>query len=257
MNKLLTLEGLKPVLQKAQEKFLTKNTAVASAENLTCGHALNITKTFHGVLKRYGILLNTIVDYYGEMGAEWAVEFFIKSKTELKEFPATPAVHFFLKDKNENVLALLTSKAFKFGENPREVFYIGTLDADAYYFEAVESTLSDGKVHHVYIDYKDLEDESLIRLFIDGKPYIEAIFSIRLEGLSKMVFGGDVFTENPQVENLAVFDKIRLLGEMAQPLNVKEITVPTGEFSITETTLILYQDGILIAYAEESDSDAG
>lgn len=67
-----------------------------------------------------------------------------------------------------------------------------------------------------------------------------------------MAFGGDAFTKNYRAENKAEFDRIRLLGRTPE-WRSEEISVPTADFSITEETLLLYQDGVLLVFAEENE----
>lgn len=120
-------------------------------EAANAGQAFSVTSEMVGVLKENGLMLKTVTDSYGEIGGAWTVEFFVQSKRELKNFPQTPALHFYLQDKNDTVLALATSKAGKFGEHPSESIYIGQLDFTKYYFDTLESTLSDGQEHHAHI----------------------------------------------------------------------------------------------------------
>ena len=229
---------------------------------INSGRAIELAPYFGGVVKKYGVDLKTQNGSYIDIGDSWTAEFFIKHNRSLTANPSVPSLHFCLVNDNDIALILALSKEDTVSGHPCESFFLGdiTLSNQVAYFDSLETTIADGSRHHIYIEHQALSGKTTanVLVYIDGALVVANNFTNQITNFKNLIFGCETFIDEPNVENLAVFDSFRLLGscQYLSSGNVPDtITVPTSKFEIDEDTLILYQNGMLNVFIEDESPD--
>lgn len=229
---------------------------------INSGRAIELAPYFGGVVKKYGVDLKTQNGSYIDIGDSWSAEFFIKHNRSLNANPSVPSLHFCLVNDNDIALILALSKEDTVSGHPCESFFLGdiTLSNQVAYFDSLETTIADGSRHHVYLEHHALSGKTTanVLVYIDGALVVANNFPNQITNFKNLIFGCETFIDEPNVENLAVFDSFRLLGscQYLSSGNVPDtITMPTSKFEIDEDTLILYQNGMLNVFIEDESPD--
>lgn len=263
MSKIVTLDQLVNQAQRTAfnlDKKVNTSDMLSKAElELICSrHASGINHGCGIVTNKYGLSLRMATDNYACLGDDWTVEFFVKLNTALSSYPQDSAMHFAIVDSNGNGMALALSKSSLSNGYPCENFFIGNISTpdSAVYFDSLNVSIADGARHHVCIEHSSAR----VVVYIDGALVVANNFGIEISDFTSLVFGADAFIDSPCLENLAVFDRIRLLGEcryLPDGSNISEtIAVPAGAFEISESTLLIYQNGLLEIFIEDEDTSA-
>ena len=201
------------------------------------------------IMKKYGVKIFHTNGGYLYLPDDWAVEFFIQSKTPITDFTESPAVHFILKDSFDMAVSLSVSSALKTDENPSECFCVGTVDAEKYFYEPLNISLLDGNKHYVAImcqhfskTVEEVEkDFCYFSVYVDLKQATAKTFELsydNFQDFSTLIFGVDAFLDNPCVDNLVTFDEILVTKNLCNShFNLLASWIRDNGFTNTITSL--------------------